>query len=97
MTAQSTMPALKGAAVPRPRNHVDTSTYAGRVAIRIRELREAAGLDVRDCAKRITKAGYKIGSSTLYHWENGGRQPQLDAIPYIAKALRVRIAELFPD
>lgn len=75
----------------------DTTRYGGRLALRIRELREAAGLTVEQLAERITKAGYTTKTPTLYHWQNGTREPNIDALPAIARALKVSIADLMPE
>lgn len=83
-------------AVGRKKNAVDRKTYSGRVAIRIRDARERAGLDVPTVAKAMTRAGYEISPSTLYGWENGTRQPPLDAMPFLARALKVNAGSFFP-
>lgn len=38
-----------------------------------------------------------IGRSTLYNYENGKSSPTMDAMEKIAKALDVRIADLFTE
>lgn len=87
----------KGRTVPRDENEVDSSRYAGRVAVRIRTLRKELGLTVEQLAKNVTKAGYTLAKTTLYHWENGTREPQLDALPALAKALKTTVHGLLPD
>lgn len=87
----------QGATVARQPKQVDESTYSGRLAVRIRALRNEAGMDVDTLAKAVTKKGYKVGTSTLYHWENGTLQPQLDALPALAKALKVDLLTLLPS
>ena len=74
----------------------DTKVYSGRLAAQIRELREAAGLSVEAVAAAMTRGGYQISAPTLYHWENGNREPALDALPALAKALKVSLIDLFP-
>lgn len=82
--------------MPRTLKEPDQNRYSGRVAARIRELRTALGITVEDLAAKLTKAGYDVKPPTLYHWENGTREPALDAVPYLAKALKVSVAELLP-
>lgn len=76
----------------RSRKEVDTNTYTGRFAARLRTLREDAGLSVDQLAE---KSG--IPRTSLYNWESATRQPLLDQIPVIAKALGVKIADLLPE
>lgn len=87
---------LKGASVSPPRKEPDKKKYSGRLAARIRALREKADMTIEQLAGDMQRAGYEISAPTLYHWENGQRQPQLDALPYVAKVLRVELTELFP-
>ena len=84
------------AVAPQPKQ-VDESTYAGRLAARIRALRKEAGMDVATFAKTVTKKGYKVGTSTMYAWENGNLQPNIDAMPAMARALKKELRELFPE
>lgn len=97
MTATMMKPSKsKGARVARPNKQPDTTTYSGRFAVRIRELRTAAGLSIDELAAKMVAAGYQISAPTLYHWENGNRDPHLDAVPALAKCLWVKIADIFP-
>jgi ribosome-binding protein aMBF1 (putative translation factor) len=84
-------------AVPKSENKVDASKFAGRLALRIRALRTEHGWTVEKLAKLITKAGYPVSTSNLYAWENGTVEPQLNAFPALAKALKLpRCADLLP-
>ena len=83
-------------AMPRPRREPDHKKYSGRIAKRLRELREAQSLTVDELAEKVTKAGYAVSAPTLYAWENGRLQVQLDAIPCLSKALQVLIEDLLP-
>ncbi len=80
----------------KPKTNPDTSTYGKHLGARIRKLREKNGYTVGELTARLAKFGYPIESPTLYHWENGHRNPHLDAVPALAKALKVKIVELFP-
>lgn len=72
-----------------------TNDYRGRVSQLWSHLR--AGRDVAEVVKAIRKAGYgKCGIATYYNWEAGRTDPPLEALPAIAKALGVKVADLFP-
>ena len=79
------------AAAARPRKQVDTSTYRGRFALRLKELREEAGLSVEQFAE---KSG--IPAATIYDWEKARRVPSIDRIPELAKALGIEIQTFLP-
>lgn len=74
----------------RQRSDVDDSTYSGRLAIRVRELREAKGLTVNELATKID-ASYQA----VYAWEQGTRDIPLDKCPVLAKALGCKSPEDF--
>lgn len=79
--------------VGRRRIEPDLSTYSGRLAARVRELREAKGWSIKRLAD---KAGIPV--PTLYGYENGGRDIPPDAYPRLAKALGCkRVADFFPE
>ncbi len=80
----------------RPPKPIDESTYAGRFASRLRQLREKTGLTGFDVADHLTCNGYHCGERTYYGWESGRREPSLDALPILAKVLGVSIRALFP-
>jgi transcriptional regulator with XRE-family HTH domain len=75
----------------RPRNPVDTSTYSGRFAARMRALREKTGLTMEELAE---KTGMSV--ATLYSWENASRSPVNDDLLNVAKALNVNVRTLLP-
>lgn len=76
----------------RQRAKVDTSTYAGRIAERVRALREAKGYTVEKLAER---AG--IDWKRLYAYEQGVRTLPPELYPKLAKALGCkRPDEFFP-
>lgn len=80
--------------MPRPATEPDDSEYLGRVAKRLKELRERAGLDADEAASAITRAGYQVKSSSVYRWERGETQPHFSALPAIAKAYRLSTCRL---
>jgi len=75
----------------RPRKAVDTSTYSGRFAVRLRQLRDERGLSIPELAA-ITGVPYR----TQQNWENGTNFPQAESFPILAKAFGISIAELLP-
>lgn len=79
------------------RKEPDVSTYSGLVSQRIRELREKKNLTTDDVARLIAEAGFSTTSSNIRHWENGTSRPNLDAMPYLAAVLGVRVSQCFPD
>lgn len=76
----------------RKRKEIDISTYTGRFAVRLRELREAAKLSVEELAE---KSGLPKG--TLYDWESAAKVPGIDRFPMLANALGVKPGDLLPD
>lgn len=84
-------------AVPKPRKEPDTKRYAGRVAVRLRELRTLRRLTQEQLAEKLTKSGYPISTPTVYAWENGNLQVQIDALPYVAKVLQVTVGQFMPE
>jgi DNA-binding XRE family transcriptional regulator len=89
---EGSKPSPKGRPVAsKERIPVDASTYSGRLAIRVRELREAKGWTVPKLAE---KAG--ISEKAMYAYENGTRGIPVDLFPAIARALGASAEEFFP-
>jgi len=65
------------------RRQPDTTTYAGRVAVRLRELRERKGWTVKQAAEHL---GIK-SDKTLYSYEDGSRE--------LSMALIAKVAEVY--
>ncbi len=83
--------------MPAPKK-ADESTYAGRFAARLRELREKAGLSVDAMSTAMCAAGYETTSKSLYNWESAFRQPPIDAYPFLASVLQLKsIRALLPE
>ena len=79
--------------MPKPRKAVDTSTYTGRFAVRLRSLREKAGLSVEELAEVL-----EVKIDTIYKWEQGATAPNVADFPKIAEALELNgIRVLFPN
>ena len=73
------------------RKQPDTATYSGRFAVRLRTLREKAGMTVDELAE---KSG--IPALTLYRWERANRTPSFEELPKISDALEVTVRTLMP-
>lgn len=76
----------------RPRNEVDQSTYSGRVAARLRRLREKSGKTVPEMAQAVG-----VKTPTWYQYENGRIAVSLDLLPIISATLRVSIRDILPE
>ena len=77
----------------RPRKAIDTSTYTGRFAARLKMLRERTGMSVDELAE---KSG--ISRTTLYNWESGTYKAVIDdPLIAIAKALGIKVRTLLPE
>jgi transcriptional regulator with XRE-family HTH domain len=75
------------------RKEPDLSTYTGRIAARIRKLRQRSNLSVTEFAAIVSdKSGTTVSTSTAYGWENGNNTPNLKMLPAIAAALGVKKA-----
>jgi transcriptional regulator with XRE-family HTH domain len=86
-TSQATIPRMG-----RRRKLVDQSTYSGRVAVRLRELRERAGKTVPEMAKSL-----RIPVTTYYNYENATANIPFDLIPPLCKVLGVSCRKFFPE
>lgn len=71
----------------------DTSTYSGRFAVRLRALREKAGLSVEEVAEAVG-----VKPITVYGWEQGRSAPHIDALPAIAEVFNYKRArDVLPE
>jgi transcriptional regulator with XRE-family HTH domain len=78
---------------PRQRKEVDTNTFEGRFGIRLKTLREKAGLTVEETAEALG-----VSLKMIYDYENGTYQPRVSSFPKIAKLYKVkRIKDLLPN
>lgn len=77
---------------PKPRKEIDTSTYTGRFAERLRMLREKKKMSVEELS---AKTG--IPRTTLYNWEQAIRTPPYDTLPKLANALGASVRSLMPE
>jgi transcriptional regulator with XRE-family HTH domain len=77
--------------VPRQRKEVDTSTYSGRFAVRLRALRDKTGMSADAFAEK-----HGFARTTFYSWESGIRTPSFDELPKIAQAFGISVRTLIP-
>jgi len=87
MPVQTTMRPSMG----RKRKPIDESTYSGRVAARLRMLRERAGKTVPEMAKAVG-----VADLTWYRYESNERVVPADILPRVADVLGVSIRQLMP-
>ena len=69
----------------------DMTTYSGRFAARLRELREKAKLSQAEFAEAT-----RSKQTTVSRWERGENVPPLDLFPEIAIALKTTVRNLMP-
>jgi len=75
------------------RKEPDTGTYSGRFAVRLRKLREKAGLTPQEVADALG-----VDLSAVYHWESGRSAPTIANLPNIAEVLKLKkTRDLFPN
>lgn len=82
-----------------PRTEIDTSTYSGRVAQRMRDLRTEKGWTVADLLERVNRllpAEMRIAQPTLHGWDRGLRKIDPDYYPAIAAAFGKSIKAFLP-
>ncbi len=71
----------------------DQTTYGGRFAARLRELRQAAGLTQAEAAKRLG-----VPQHAISRWETAVCSPSLKQLPAIAKVYgEIPAEKFFPD
>lgn len=68
----------------------DLTTYAGRFAARLRELRQEAGLTQKEAGERLS-----LPQHVISRWETGEHSPSLKQFPAIAEAYGGVPAEKF--
>ena len=76
----------------RPRKAVDTSSYVGRFAERLKTLRERAGLTVEGLSETTG-----LGVTTIYSWESGSFTPNVEQMEILADALQIKPRLLLPE
>lgn len=87
-----------GRAMPAKKT-VKTDSYSGRIAARLRELREARGWTVADVAERLNRTLPKdmmLANGTLHNWDNGTRKVDPDYYPYLAAVFGISPRSFVP-
>ncbi len=75
-----------------PKKQPDTSTYSGRFAVRLYELRQKAGLSAEQVAEKL-----ETTAVTVYSWESGKPTVRLDILPKLAELYGLKeVRNLFP-
>jgi transcriptional regulator with XRE-family HTH domain len=80
----------------RKRREADLKTYSGRVAARLRTLREEKGWDVPETIKRLRRAGLEVEAPTYYGWESGKRDIALEHVPALASIFGKTVRAFLP-
>ena len=70
--------------------------YKTEFAAKLRELREVAGVSIREAASRVTANKFACSKTTWMRWENGENSPPVEALPAIAAAFGKKITNLLP-
>lgn len=91
----------KGSAVGRGRKDPDESLYSGRIASRLRKLREETGKSVDEMATAISMQAVAAGlepvtAKRLYAYECGDRTVPPDLYPAIASAFGKSVRGFLP-
>lgn len=81
----------------------DVTTYSGRVAARLNELRTKNGLSVQELAELLRKEGHQVSLSAMYGYEVGrnghgsaGFDLPVDFYPAIAKIFGMTVRSFLP-
>lgn len=81
----------------RENREPDVTRYSGRVAARLRALRNAKRMSVDELRLALERHGVTLANSALYAYENGNRQINPDHYPALAKVLGVKsVREFLP-
>ncbi len=77
--------------VGRERVPVDVSSYPGKLAVRVRQLREKSGLTVAELADEMG-----VAVSTVYAWESNARRIPARYYPKLAEFFELTAGRFFP-
>lgn len=75
----------------------DTTTFRGRFAARLRELRVRKYETQAEFLAALETRGLTVPPTTLSGWETGYRTPDFETLPILADALGIKVRKLFPD
>jgi len=76
---------------PRPRKEVDVSTFEGRFAVRLKKLREKAGISQVEAAELVG-----VSRATYFNWESGSNYPHIKNLAKLAEIMGVTPRNLLP-
>lgn len=80
-----------------PKKKPNTSTYAGRIGARIRELREEREWSVEQLRDALARRHVGLAISTIYGIENGSREIDIDHMPGFAAVFGFKtVGEFLP-
>ena len=80
----------------RPQSKGNPNTYSGRLGTVVRTRREALAISVEAFKDALEALDVTVTDHTVYHWEKGLRPIPLNAVPAIAKVLKLAIRDLLP-
>lgn len=89
-------PSRSSQVAARPQTKGNTTTYSGRLGAILRKRREELGLSVEAFKDFLATNDVEVTVHTVYHWEKGLRPIPLNAVPAIAKILKLAIRDLLP-
>jgi transcriptional regulator with XRE-family HTH domain len=81
------------------KTEIDTSSYSGRMAARLRQLREAKGWTVAELQERINTRvpkARRIAQQTVHSWDSGRRIINTDYLPALADCFGLSIGGFLP-
>ena len=82
--------------VGRKPKEPDTKTWNGRVAARLRELRQRKFKGQDEFVDALQLRGLDVTKTTVSGWETGYHFPTIDKLPVIAWTLGVTVRSLLP-
>lgn len=89
---------LKRDAMGRRPKDADLTTYRGRFAARLRELRQRKFDTQGDFVDALNNAGLvSVTQGSVSGWERGDNAPDLETWPIVAATLGVTLRTLLPD
>jgi len=81
----------------KARKAIDNSTYANRLALRIRELMDRQGLTAETLHQQLVREGCAVSRSTVEAWLSGRNRIDLNAVPFLAAVFGVKPRTVFPE
>lgn len=76
-----------------PKKEPDRTTYSGRFAARLYELRKKAGLSAEQVAEELG-----VSAMAVYQWEAGSRKLSIELFPEMAKLYKLKkTREILPN